>query len=247
MLLVIDLNCFVVERGSVVEQVFLNELRDRFGIEYQNVDLLSEAFTQSSYVNEHPNLKLQDYQRIEFLGDAVMELTISEYLYAKYPNYPEGKLTRLRAAIVCEDSFSAFARECHFDRYIKLGKGEEKNGARDRNSLLCDIFESFVGSLYLDQGKEAVQRFVAQVVFPKVEQGAFSYVMDHKTNLQEFLQKDGEVEISYPLVAEAGPANDAQFTVQVVARGEVLGQGTGHTKKAAEQAAAEVALRKLQD
>ncbi|MFC6168974.1 ribonuclease III [Loigolactobacillus jiayinensis] len=229
-----------------MEQTFLNELRDRFGIEYRNVDLLSEAFTQSSYVNEHPNLKLQDYQRIEFLGDAVMELTVSEYLYKKYPNYPEGKLTRLRAAIVCEDSFSAFARECHFDQYIKLGKGEEKNGARDRNSLLCDIFESFVGSLYLDQGKAAVQKFVAQVVFPKVEAGAFSYVMDHKTNLQEFLQKDGEVEITYRLIAEAGPANDAQFTVEVVARDQVLGQGTGHTKKAAEQVAAEVALRKLQ-
>lgn len=229
-----------------MEQAFLNELRDNFGIEYHNVDLLTEAFTQSSYVNEHPNLKLQDYQRIEFLGDAVMEFMVSEYLYKKYPNYPEGKLTRLRAAIVCEDSFSAFARECHFDRYIKLGKGEENNGARQRNSLLCDIFESFVGSLYLDQGVAAVHRFVAQVVFPKIDNGTFSYVMDHKTNLQEYLQRDGEVEITYHLISETGPANDTKFTVEVIAHDQVLGRGTGHTKKIAEQAAAEVALQKLQ-
>ncbi|ANK59385.1 ribonuclease III [Loigolactobacillus backii] len=228
-----------------MNEKFLKELKAKFGIEYHNLALLEEAFTQSSYVNEHPELQLQDYQRIEFLGDAVMELTVSDYLYKKYPNYPEGKLTRLRAAIVCEDSFSAFARECHFDQYILLGRGEEKNGARNRNSLLCDIFESFVGSLYLDQGKAAVTKFVQQVVFPKVEAGAFSYVMDHKTNLQEYLQKDGEVEISYHLVAEAMPTNNQQFTVEVVAKSKVLGTGSGHTKKAAEQVAAEVALDRL--
>lgn len=225
---------------------FLKELKARFQIVFSDLSLLEEAFTQSSYVNEHPELKLQDYQRIEFLGDAVMELIVSEYLYKKYPNYPEGKLTRLRAAIVCEDSFSAFARECHFDQYIQLGRGEEMNGARDRNSLLCDIFESFIGALYLDQGRPTVLRFVQQVVFPKVEAGRFSYAMDHKTNLQEWLQKSGEVAITYRLIGEPNASNDQQFTVEVIAENQVLGTGQGHNKKAAEQVAAETALKKLQ-
>ena len=144
-----------------------HHLATTFGIHFHNPALLDEAFTQASYVNEHPKEHLKYYERIEFLGDAVMQLCVSEYLFKRYPTMPEGKLSRLRAAMVCEDSFSKFAKECHFDEYIRLGKGEEKANARQRPSLLCDIFESFIGALYLDQGKDAVVRFISRVVFPQ--------------------------------------------------------------------------------
>ena len=112
-----------------------------------------------------------NYERLEFLGDAVMQLCVSEYLFKRFPEMPEGKLSRLRAAMVCEDSFSKFAKECHFDEFIRLGKGEEKNNARQRPSLLCDIFEAFIGALYLDQGKPTVVKFISEVVFPKLSIG----------------------------------------------------------------------------
>ena len=156
-------------------------LKDDFGIDFKNTALLDEAFTHASYVNEHPREKLKYYERIEFLGDAVMQLCVSEYLFKRYPTLPEGKLSRLRAAMVCEDSFSKFAKECHFDEYIRLGKGEEKANARNRASLLCDIFEAFIGALYLDQGKAVVVSFISRVVFPKLDLGWFDHYLDHKT------------------------------------------------------------------
>lgn len=229
----------------ILDAALVSELRARYGIEFQNLALLDEAFTHSSYVNEHRELGLRDNERLEFLGDAVMEITVSEYLYKKYPDWPEGKLTRLRAAIVCTKSFNSFAKEAHFDRYIRLGKGEEKNGARARATLLEDLFEAFNGALFLDQGRGAVVKFIEQVVFPKIEAGEFSDQTDYKTNLQEFLQQDGEVEIEYKLLAEVGPSHARQFEVDVMMGDRVLGSGVGRNKKAAEQAAAKVALAKL--
>lgn len=220
-------------------------LKEHFEIEFKRTELLDEAFTHASYVNEHPNQSLKYYERIEFLGDAVMQLCVSEYLFLRYPALPEGKLSRLRAAMVCEDSFSKFAVECHFDQYIRLGKGEEKSHARQRPSLLCDIFESFVGALYLDQGKPAVDKFISQVVFPKINLGWFDHLLDHKTELQEFLQQDGDVDIEYHELENDGPEHDKRYTMTVSADGKLLGQGQGHSKKAAEQAAAREALIKL--
>ena len=156
-------------------------LHDNFQIDIKNYALFDEAFTHASYVNEHPKENLKYYERIEFLGDAVMQLCVSEYLFKRYPNLPEGKLSRLRAAMVCEDSFSKFAKECHFDEYIRLGKGEEKANARNRPSLLCDIFEAFIGALYLDQGKETVVSFISKVIFPKLDMGWSDHFLDHKT------------------------------------------------------------------
>ncbi|WP_172189750.1 ribonuclease III [Lentilactobacillus kribbianus] len=213
-----------------------------FNINFQNTDLLDEAFTQASYVNEHKQQHLKFYERIEFLGDAVLQLVVSEYIFLRYPKLPQGRLTRLRAAMVNEQSFSSFARECHFDQYIRLGKGEEKAHARERDSLLCDIFESFVGALYLDQGKAAVEKFCHQVVFPKLDQGAFDEFFDHKTELQELAQHDGPVAIDYELLDEFGPENDRQFKVSVTVGGQELGVGVGHSKKGAEQKAAQQAL-----
>ncbi|KRN67670.1 ribonuclease III [Pediococcus cellicola] len=221
------------------------ELKKNFQIEFHDERLLDEALTQASYVNEHPNQGLKFYERIEFLGDAVLQLIVSEYIFKRYPEMPQGKLTRLRAAMVCEASFSQFARECHLDQYILLGKGEEKAGARNRDSLLCDIFESFVGAVYLDQGRETVERFVHQVIFPKLDTGAFDHVIDYKTNLQEFLQRNGDVLIRYDLVNEAGPDNDLDFQVAVFADKQKLGVGYGKSKKLAEQDAAKNALQEL--
>ncbi|MFK5675676.1 MULTISPECIES: ribonuclease III [unclassified Ligilactobacillus] len=222
-----------------------HHLATTFGIHFHNPALLDEAFTQASYVNEHPKEHLKYYERIEFLGDAVMQLCVSEYLFKRYPTMPEGKLSRLRAAMVCEDSFSKFAKECHFDEYIRLGKGEEKANARQRPSLLCDIFESFIGALYLDQGKDAVVRFISRVVFPKLDMGWFDHLLDHKTELQERLQENGDCCIEYRLKAASGPDNDRQYTMTVWADGRQIGEGTGHSKKAAEQAAAAQALREM--
>ena len=227
----------------------IKELQDylakEFNIHFDNPALLAEAFTQASYVNEHPNQGLKYYERIEFLGDAVLELIVSEYIYKRFPELPQGKLTRLRAAMVCEDSFSKFAKECHFDQYIRLGHGEEMAGARERPGLLCDIFESFIGALYLDQGRPAVEKFVQRVIFPKLDMGWFDHFLDHKTELQELLQQDGDCEIEYQVLAAKGPDNAKQYYVAVLANQKELGRGTGHTKKAAEQAAANQALKEL--
>lgn len=220
-------------------------LSSEFGIQFKNLDLLAEAFTQASYVNEHPKEHLKFYERIEFLGDAVLQLYVSEYIYQRYPELPQGKLTRLRAAMVQEKSFAAFARECHFDQYIRLGKGEEMAGARNRDSLLCDIFESFIGALYLDQGRDAVKKFIARVIFPKLDLGWFDHAVDSKTSLQEFLQRDGDVDIEYHLLSEGGTENAPEFTVNVSIDGQVIGEGTGSSKKHAEMAAAQAALKKL--
>ncbi|QMU07750.1 ribonuclease III [Levilactobacillus suantsaii] len=221
------------------------ELADNFGIYIKNQALLDEAFTQASYVNEHPNQGLKFYERIEFLGDAVMQLVVSNYIYRRYPQMPQGRLTRLRAAMVNENSFASFARECHFDQYIRLGKGEEKAQARQRDSLLCDIFESFIGALYLDQGLDSVVKFVTQVVFPKLDEGRFDEFFDHKTELQELVQKNGSVDIDYRLLNEEGPDNDLAFQVAVYVDDKLLGKGTGHSKKHAEQNAARHALENL--
>ncbi|WP_155286685.1 ribonuclease III [Lacticaseibacillus zhaodongensis] len=221
---------------------FVSNLRNTYGIEFKNLALLDEAFTHSSYANEHRELGISDNERLEFLGDAVLELTVSDYLYRKYPEEPEGKLTRMRAAIVQTRSFSAFSREAHFDRYIKLGNGEEAAGARKRNTLLEDLFEAFCGALYLDQGRGAVISFCEKIIFPKIDAGEFLSTHDFKTALQEELQRSGDAQIEYELLSTSGPANARIFTVRVLDGKKELGTGTGKSKKAAEQEAAKAAL-----
>ena len=151
----------------------------------------------------------------------------------------------MRSAIVREESLSKFAKECHFDHYIMLGKGEENSGGRDRAALLCDLFEAFLGALYLDQGYDVALRFIQTVVFPKIEAGVFTREMDHKTRLQEVLQKSGDVTIDYRLVNEEGPAHERIFTIDVYADDRLIGSGQGKSKKLAEQDAAEKALIKI--
>ena len=173
-------------------------------------------------------------------------MLVSQFLYRNFPKVTEGKLTKLRAAIVCEDSLSKFAKECHFDQYVLLGKGEEHSGGRTRPALLCDLFEAFLGALYLDHDLVAVDQFLAKVIFPKIIAGAFSHEMDHKTRLQEVLQRSGDVAIEYQLLREEGPAHERKFWTEVSCNGEKIGEGNGKSKKLAEQAAAANALTRLE-
>jgi len=225
-----------------------NQFKDfqiKIGITIENERLLKQAFTHSSYVNEHRRKPFEDNERLEFLGDAVLELTVSQFLYKKYPTMTEGELTKLRAAIVCEPSLVAFANELEFGKLILLGKGEEMTGGRERPALLADVFEAFIGALYLDQGIERVIEFLEKIVFPKINAGAFSHVMDFKSQLQELIQRDGTGMIEYRVLQEKGPAHNKEFISRVSLNGEELGIGTGKSKKEAEQHAAQMALSVL--
>ena len=169
------------ELNNRAKENLFKDFQHTIGISMENEKLLKQAFTHSSYVNEHRRKPFEDNERLEFLGDAVLELTVSQFLYKKYPTMTEGELTKLRAAIVCEPSLVSFANELHFGKLVLLGKGEEMTGGRERPALLADVFEAFIGALYLDQGIETVISFLEKVVFPKINAGAFSHVMDYKS------------------------------------------------------------------
>ncbi|AMA72636.1 MULTISPECIES: ribonuclease III [Aneurinibacillus] len=220
-------------------------LQKEIGVRFKNEKLLRQAFTHSSYVNEHRGKLFQDNERLEFLGDAVLELTVSQFLYTHFPKMTEGELTKLRAAIVCEPSLVLFANQLKFGDMILLGKGEEMTGGRCRPALLADVFEAFIGALYLDQGLDAVFRFLEKYVYPRVNKGEFTRITDYKSQLQEFVQRDGLGEIQYRIVQERGPAHSREFVSEVLLNGTVLGQGTGRSKKEAEQHAAAMALKRL--
>ena len=219
-------------------------LKNRFAIEFADQDLLETAFTHTSYANEHRLLKISHNERLEFLGDAVLQLLISEYLYKKYPKKPEGDLSKLRAMIVREESLAGFARDCQFDEFIKLGKGEEKSGGRHRDTILGDAFEAFLGALLLDKDVATVKNFIYTVMIPKVETGDFEMITDYKTHLQELLQVNGDVDICYQVTSETGPAHDKIFEVEVLVEGTSIGKGHGSYKKLAEQEAAKNAVEK---
>ncbi|MDF2556294.1 MAG: rnc [Bacillales bacterium] len=212
---------------------------------FQNKKLLFQAFTHSSYVNEHRMKSVESNERLEFLGDAVLELTVSRFLYEQFPNLPEGELTKMRAAIVCEPSLVNFANQLKFGDFLLLGRGEDQTGGRKRPALLADVFEAYIGALYLDQGIENVISFMEKFIFPKIKTGAFSHVMDYKSQLQEFIQKDNSRQLEYVIVSETGPAHAKVFVSNVKLDHEEIGTGTGKTKKEAEQNAAAMALAKL--
>lgn len=224
-----------------VKQQF-EELQQELDITFKNKHLLYQAFTHSSYVNEHRKKHFADNERLEFLGDAVLELSISKFLYERYPHMSEGELTKLRASIVCEPSLVIFANELNFGKYVLLGKGEELTGGRERPALLADVFESFIGALYLDQGMDAVVKFLSRVVFPKVEIGAFSHVMDFKSQLQELVQQSNTGVLHYEIIDESGPAHNRTFVSRVLLNDKELGIGRGKSKKEAEQQAAQNAM-----
>lgn len=222
------------------------ELQTQINVRFRDESVLRQAFTHSSYVNEQRGKKIQDNERLEFLGDAVLELSISQFLYRTFPKMSEGEMTKLRAAIVCEPSLVKFAERFRFGELVLLGKGEELTGGRQRPALLADVFEAFIGALYLDQGLEAVFQFLDVYVFPLIDKGQFTQITDFKSQLQEFVQQDSLGEITYRIVAERGPAHNREFVSEVLLNNGSLGIGTGRSKKEAEQQAAARALVKLE-
>ena len=222
----------------------LKELEKKTGYTFRDFDLFRQALTHSSYANEHKQEKLQDNERLEFLGDAVLEIVSSEFLFFHYPGLPEGDLTKLRASIVCEPTLALCTRELNLGDYLLLGKGEERTGGRNRDSIVSDAMEALIGAIYLDGGFASAKEFVCRFVMTDIEHKKLFY--DSKTILQEIVQSDfkGE-EISYDLTGETGPDHDKKFLVDVMIGDTVLGHGIGRTKKAAEQEAAYQAIIKL--
>lgn len=225
----------------------VNHVKKTFGVTFDDESVLVEAFTHSSYANDHREQNIKNLERLEFLGDAVLELTVSDYLYHKYPKQPEGQLTRKRASIVRAESLAKLAKEYQLHEFVRLGKGEEQMNGRNRPSLLCDVFEAFIGAVFVDQGMDAVLEVLKQILFPKIDSGAFSHGMDHKTALQELLQQNGVVTIQYKVVDKHGPDHQREFVVEVFVEGDSYGRGVGRSKKAAEQDAAKHALESLEE
>jgi len=223
----------------------LDRLERELHIQFRDASLLREAFTHSSYVNEHKDATHNE--RIEFLGDAVLQLAVSQYLYRTYPDWSEGKLTFVRAAIVREQALSKLARRLSLGEYLRLGRGEDLSGGRERPSLLADVFEAFVGALYLDAGWDAVIDFLSRHMFPEIEAYVARGVIDAKSRLHEKVQQLAIGAIEYAVVEERGPANDREFVIEARIRGETYGVGTGRSKKEAEQEAAAEALQRLAD
>lgn len=223
-------------------EIHVSQLEKDLGIHFHKRKLLRQAFTHSSYVNEHRKEKFLDNERLEFLGDAVLELGVSQYLYRTMQHMPEGEMTKLRATIVCEASLEHFARQLGFGKYLLLGKGEEQTGGRERSAILADVFEAFLGALYLDQGFLAVLTFLEKYIFPEISTGAFSHVMDYKSQLQEIVQQNNNQTIAYQIMDETGPSHHKEFVSVVLLNGEVFGKGKGRTKKEAEQLAAKKAI-----
>ncbi len=227
----------------MVSTKFIKMLDEKYGIRFKDVRLLEEAFTHSSYVNENPSKTLGNYEKLEFLGDAVLEFTVSDYLYRHFQHLNEGELTRLRSNIVRTEGFSKVALDCGFKEEINLGVGEEKAGGRKRKALLEDVFEAFNGALFLDQGIEAVEKFLSQTVYPLIAAGYFTPSRDFKTDLQELLQQNGSVTIEYRVLNES--QQPPHFEVEVLVDGKKLASGEGRSKKKAEQDAASHALEHL--
>lgn len=201
-------------------------------------ELLIQALTHSSHINESHLRKIESNERLEFLGDAVLEIITSDYLYHQYSDLPEGDLTRLRATMVCEASLAEFARDLELGSFLTLGKGEEATGGRERNSVLADAVEALIGAIYLDGGLEAARDFLLRFFLKRREQ---SFV-DFKTQLQEQIQKESEIPLNYVLVSESGPDHKKEFVMEVWHGQKKLGQGSGNSKKAAQQQAAKAAM-----
>ncbi|TDM04001.1 ribonuclease III [Macrococcus carouselicus] len=226
-------------------QKFDNKMKE-LSIIPRNPKIYEQAFSHSSFINDFKMNKITDNERLEFLGDAVLELVVSQYLYREHSDMSEGQLTKLRASIVCEPSLVTFASHLNFADLILLGKGEEKTGGRTRPSLIADVFEAFIGALYLDLGFDAAVTFAEKAIFPYIADELLTGTLDFKTYLQEYMHKNGRGQITYRLINESGPAHFKEFTSEVLAGTAVIGVGTGRTKKESEQQAARLALETVQ-
>ncbi|MBQ6322884.1 MAG: ribonuclease III [Lachnospiraceae bacterium] len=221
-------------------------LQETIGYRFRDPSLLKLAMIHSSYANEHRLMRGKDNERLEFLGDAVLELSSSEFIYQQYPDMPEGDMTRLRASLVCEPTLAMCARMINLQQYLLLGRGEELTGGRDRNSIVSDALEALIGAIYLDGGFANAKEFVFRFIMNDIEHKKLFY--DSKTILQEIVQREWrDKDVRYELTGESGPDHAKIFTVDLCIDNTVWGSGKGSTKKAAEQEAAYRALLALKN
>ena len=214
----------------------MEELESKLGYTFRDRQLLVTALTHTSFANEDKG-RSQHNERLEFLGDSVLSVVVSEYLFSHNRNLPEGQLTRIRASLVCESSLFGFAMQLGLGGYLRLGRGEEKSGGRTRPAILADAFEALIAALYLDGGLELARSFILPYI-----RAAHDVARDYKTRLQEVVQQNPEERVRYELVEQSGPDHDKHFVVEVHLNSNCIGRGSGHSKKAAEQQAAKEAL-----
>ena len=222
----------------------IKDLEAALGYKFQNITLLQNALTHSSYANERWHNSLLSNERLEFLGDSILGMAVAAYLYHNFPDRPEGDLTRMRADMVCETSLAMIANRLNLGQHLLLGHGEERFGGRSRASILADAVESVIAAAYLDGGIEAAKGIITRFVLCNVPATKLQNT-DYKTSLQELVQQKKNQVLCYRLVGESGPDHDKLFTAQVLLNDQVVGEGTGSSKKRAEQDAARVALEKL--
>lgn len=218
----------------------MERLEERINYHFSNKMYLKTALTHSSYANEERGLKSNE--RLEFLGDSVLSIIVSQYLFELYKNKQEGDLTKLRASLVCEKTLAEFARSIDLGGHLLLGRGEQNSGGRERPSILSDAFEAVIAAIFLDGGMEEAKKFVLSFVIEELKKPVARTISDYKTTLQEIVQQNGEERLEYVLVAETGPDHNKRFTVEVHLNSNVIGKGSGRSKKLAEQQAARQAL-----
>ena len=221
------------------------ELEEIIGYHFKNKHYLTQALTHSSYANEKKLGKLGSNERLEFLGDAVLELVSSDFLYHKYPDKPEGELTKIRASIVCEPTLAYCAADIHLGSYLLLGKGEEATGGRERNSVVSDAMEALIGAIYLDGGFASAKEFIHRFILNDIEHKQLFY--DSKTILQEIVQASYEEPLEYEILKEEGPDHNKTFEVRALLGTKEIGRGSGRTKKSAEAVAAYRGILKLRE
>ena len=219
----------------------MKDIQEVIGYTFKDQSLLQQALTHSSYAHEqHKNMKYNE--RLEFLGDAVLSIVVSDYIYKHCPDLPEGELTKLRASLVCEKSLFDFAKQIDLGSYIRLSNGERRNGGNKRPSIVSDAFEALIAAIYLDGGVEPASRHILRFVIPEIENHRFHSFKDYKTSLQEIIQKNPGERLEYVLVSESGPDHNKHFVFEVHLNSNVIGKGGGKSKKEAEQQAAREAL-----
>ncbi len=219
---------------------------EKYNLPFSDLNVIYRAFSHTSYANEVKDDGVKSYERLEFLGDAVLEMSITEFLFKNYPTMSEGDLTKMRASIVCEPSLFNYATKLNFGDKLFLGKGEEQSGGRTREAILADVFESVLAAIYLEFGYSKVYEFLELTIFPDILAGKFTRTTDYKSKLQELIQGDKRKSVTYKIAHESGPAHDKTFVAEAYIEDEIrLGTGTGTSKKEAEQLAAKMALDKL--
>ncbi|MDO4831272.1 MAG: ribonuclease III [Clostridia bacterium] len=220
----------------------MTELENKIGYKFKNTDLLKEAITHSSYANEHKSSHIKYNERLEFLGDAVLSIVVSDYIFKHCPELPEGELTKLRASLVCEKTLFEFAKQINLGENLILSKGECHNGGAERPSILSDAFEALIAAIYIDGGIEPASKHILQFVIPAIKNTKKKRVKDYKTTLQEIVQKNPGERLEYVLTEESGPDHNKHFVVEVHLNSNAIGKGGGRSKKEAEQQAAREAL-----